>query len=62
MGGEFVRIGERSRVELRVDGLLVDETFHDANDAWQKAVNRLLKGAVKAVITETVTIEKAEQG
>jgi len=51
-------IDEKSRIELRVDGTLVDDHFHDANDAWQKAVNRIMQGASKAVITETVTIEK----
>ena len=51
-------IKEKSKVKLEVDGRIVDMTFHDANDAWEKAVNRIMQGAKKAVITETVTIEK----
>jgi len=49
---------ETSRITLEVDGRIVDRTFHDANDAWEKAVNHIVQGARKAVIKETVTIEK----
>jgi len=52
-------IKEKSQVKLEVDGRIVDQTFHDANDAWEKAVNQIMQGKTKAVITETVTIEKA---
>ena len=51
-------IKETSNVKLTVDGITVDTTFHDANDAWQKAVNQIMQGKTKAVITEVVTIEK----
>jgi len=51
-------IKETSRVKLEVDGVTVDTTFHDANDAWEKAVNRIMQNARRAVITEVVTIEK----
>jgi len=51
-------ISETSKVKLEVDGRVIDRTFHDANDAWEKAVNRLMQGARRAVITEVVTIEK----
>jgi len=61
VGGEvrLLEIKEVSRVVLEVDERVVDETFHDVNDAWEKAVNHILnKGARKAVIKETITIEK----
>jgi hypothetical protein len=51
-------IEEKSSVKLVVDGVTVDTRFHDANDAWEKAVNHLNQGAKKAIITETVTIER----
>ena len=51
-------IKETSRIKLEVDGVTVDTTFHDANDAWEKAINRIMQGAKRAIITETVTIEK----
>jgi len=54
-----LEIKEKSKITLEVDGRVVDETFHDINDAWQKAVNHLIQGKTKAIITETVTIEKA---
>ena len=57
-GGETVRIKEKSQIALEVDGTIVDETFHDSNDAWEKAANHIMQGATKAVIMETVTIEK----
>ena len=53
-----MRIKEKSQITLEVDGTIVDETFHDSNDAWEKAANHMMGGATKAVITETVTIEK----
>jgi len=49
---------ETSSVKLTVDGVVVDRTFHDANDAWEKAINHILQGKTKAVITEVVTIKK----
>jgi len=51
-------IRETSKVKLEVDGSVIDRTFHDANDAWEKAINRIMQGARRAVITEVVTIEK----
>jgi len=51
-------ISETSKVKLEVDGRVIDRTFHDANDAWEKAINRIMQGARRAVITEVVTIEK----
>lgn len=51
-------IKEKSSITLEVDGRIVDRTFHDANDAWEKAVNRIMQGARRAVIKETVTIER----
>ena len=51
-------IKETSSVKLTVDGLTVDTTFHDANDAWEKAVNYIMQGKTRAVITEVVTLEK----
>ncbi len=51
-------IKETSSVKLVVDGATVDTHFHDANDAWEKAVNRLNQGATKAIVTEVVTIER----
>ena len=48
-------IKETSKITLEVDGRVIDETFHDSNDAWEKAINRMAR---KAVIRETVTIEK----
>ena len=59
-GGETgLEIKERSGVVLEVDGRVVDATFHDVSDAWEKAVNHILnKCARKAVIKETITIEK----
>lgn len=52
-------IKETSRVKLEVDGRLIDQTFHDVNDAWEKAVNHIEQHATKAVVTEVITIEKA---
>ena len=51
-------IKETSKIKLEVDGRIVDITFHDTNDAWEKAVNYIMQGARRAIITETVTIEK----
>lgn len=51
-------IKETSRITLEVDGKIVDQTFHDSNDAWEKAVNHIMRGARRAVVKETVTIEK----
>jgi len=51
-------IEETSGIVLRVDGIVVDRTFHDSNDAWQKAMNKLMAGARKAEIVETVTITR----
>ena len=51
-------IRETSKITLEVDGRIVDRTFHDSNDAWEKGVNRIMQGASKAVIRETVTIER----
>ena len=56
--GEILPIKETSSVKLVVDGVTVDRTFHDANDAWEKAVNHIMQDARKVVITEVVTIEK----
>ena len=53
-----MQIKETSSVKLVVDGVVVDMTFHDINDAWEKAVNHIMQGKQKAVITEIVTIEK----
>jgi len=53
-----VAIKEKSSITLEVDGRIVDRTFHDANDAWEKAANHIMRGARKAIIKETVTIEK----
>jgi hypothetical protein len=58
MGGEMLPIKETSKIKLEVDGRIVDITFHDTNDAWEKAVNYIMQGARRAIITETVTIEK----
>jgi len=57
-GGEVVSIKEKSKITLEVDGTVVDRTFHDANDAWEKAVNQIMQGATKAIIRKTVTIER----
>ncbi len=43
---------------MEVNGTIVDETFHDSNDAWEKAANHIMGRATKAVIRETVTIER----
>jgi hypothetical protein len=51
-------IKETSGIKLVVDDKTIDTTFHDKNDAWEKAVNHIMQGARKAVITETVIIEK----
>jgi hypothetical protein len=51
-------IKEKSSIILEVDGRVVDRTFHDSNDAWEKAVNNIMQGARRAVIKETTTIEK----
>ena len=51
-------IKEKSKITLEVDGTVVDRTFHDANDAWEKAVNQIMQGATKAIIRKTVTIER----
>jgi len=53
-----MEIKEASKVTLEVDGRIIDAHFHDANDAWEKAVNHIMQGKTKAVITETVTIQK----
>jgi len=53
-----VAIKEKSSITLEVDGRVVDRTFHDSNDAWEKAINHITEGARKAVIRETVTIER----
>ncbi len=37
---------------------LMVATFHDANDAWEKALNYIMSGPRKAVKKETVTIKK----
>lgn len=55
-GGDTTAIKETSRITLEVDGRIVDQTFHDANDAWEKAVNHIMRGATRAIIRETVTI------
>ena len=52
-----MQIKETSKITLEVDGRIVDRTFHDANDAWEKAVNNIMQGKRRAVIKETVTIE-----
>jgi len=57
-GGEIMAIEETSGIVLRVDGIVVDSTFHDSNDAWQKAMNKLMAGARKAEIVETVNITR----
>ncbi len=54
-----MRIKEKSKITLEVDGTIVDRTFHDSNDAWEKAVNRIMQGAARAIVTEAVTIERA---
>ncbi len=51
-------IKEVSRFKLEVDGTVIDTTFHDVNDAWEKAINRIMQGARRAVITVVITIEK----
>jgi hypothetical protein len=51
-------IKETSQITLEVDGPAVDRTFHDSNDAWEKAVNHLMQGAKRAVVKEKVTIER----
>lgn len=56
--GDIVAIKEKSSITLEVDGRVVDRTFHDSNDAWEKAINHITEGARKAVIRETVTIER----
>jgi hypothetical protein len=53
-----VAITEKSKITLKVDGKIVDRSFHDSNDAWEKAMNQIMQGAKKAVITETVTIKR----
>lgn len=53
-----MEIKETSRITLEVDGRIVDRTFHDSNDAWEKAVNHIIRGARRAVIKETVTVER----
>jgi len=53
-----MQINEKSRIKLEVDGTTVDTMFHDTNDPWKKAVNRIMQGANKAVIRGVVTIEK----
>lgn len=52
-----MEITEKSKITLEVDGRIVDQTFHDSNDAWEKGMNLLAQGAKKAIIKETVTIE-----
>lgn len=51
-------IMEKSEITLEVDGKIVDQSFHDSNDAWEKAMNYIIRGARKAVIKETVTMER----
>lgn len=51
-------IDETSKITLEVNGTVIDETFHDSNDAWQKAINKIMAGASTAVIKETVTIKR----
>jgi|GEM_PF-3327123 len=51
-------IKETSRIRLEVDGEAIDVTFHDKNDAWEKAINQIMNGARRAVIIETVEIVK----
>lgn len=41
-GGGIVPIKEKSSITLEVDGRIVERTFHDANDAWEKGVNRIM--------------------
>jgi len=51
-------IEETSKITLEVNGTVIDETFHDSNDAWQKAMNKIMAGASTAVINEIVTIKR----
>lgn len=53
-----MEIKETSSIKLEVDGRIIDETFHDNNDAWEKAINQIMRGKTSATITETVTIKK----
>jgi len=57
-GGEILAINETSKITLEVNGTIIDETFHDSNDAWEKAMNKIMAGATTAVIKETVTIKR----
>ena len=57
-GGGSMEIKETSSIKLEVDGRIIDETFHDSNDAWEKAINQIMRGKTSATITETVTIKK----
>jgi hypothetical protein len=52
-------IKETSSIELKVDGVTVDSTFHDKNDAWEKGINQIMQGKRKAEINERVVIEKS---
>lgn len=49
---------ETSHIKIEIDGTLVNTTHKDLNDAWADAINRLMQTGRKAVITQTVTIEK----
>jgi hypothetical protein len=53
-----MEIKETSSIKLEVDGRIIDETFHDSNDAWEKAMNQIMRGKTRATITEIVTIKK----
>jgi len=53
-----MKFNEVSHIKVEIDGTVVSTTHKDLNDAWADAINRLEQGKRKAVITQTVTIEK----
>jgi hypothetical protein len=51
-------IDETSKIEVKVNNVVVSTTHKDLNDAWADAINRLMQSGGTAVLTQTVTIKK----
>jgi hydroxymethylpyrimidine pyrophosphatase-like HAD family hydrolase len=53
-----MKFNEISHIKIEIDGTIVSTTHKDLNDAWADTINRLEQAGRKAVITQTITIEK----
>jgi hypothetical protein len=53
-----MEIKQTSKVILKVDTRIVDQTFSNTNEAWEKAVNLLMQGKHVAIIRQDITLER----